>query len=382
MQKHLVIVGGGHAHLTVLLHCGAYVRKGHRVSLVSPSPYHYYSGMGPGLLGGTYRVEETRFHIRKMAEDRGAAYIEDAVERIEPSGRTLALRSGARMSYDVASFNIGSDVSLLPGASNHGAVFPVKPIASLVSASEAIRAAAERGKAHIAVAGGGPAGVEIAGNAWRFCRELGVDATITLFAGGGLLTGLPPRVRGSVLRSFQRRAIMVREGAYVRSLAPREAVLDSGERVPAEVALIATGIAPSPLFRESGLPVGPDGGLLVNGSLQSPAHPEIFGGGDCISFGPRLLAKVGVHAVRQNAVLFRNLFAMLEGGGLEPFSPQRDFLLILNLGDGTGVATKHGCTWHGRLAFLLKDRIDRMFMRKFQVSNEREEHTGKDSAPA
>jgi NADH dehydrogenase FAD-containing subunit len=54
MGNHLVLVGGGHAHLTVLLHLSDYVQGGHRVTLVGPSPYHYYSGMGPGMLSGIY----------------------------------------------------------------------------------------------------------------------------------------------------------------------------------------------------------------------------------------------------------------------------------------------------------------------------------------
>lgn len=49
MSKHLVLVGGGHAHMTVMLNLADYISRGHRVTLVSPSPYHYYSGMGPGL---------------------------------------------------------------------------------------------------------------------------------------------------------------------------------------------------------------------------------------------------------------------------------------------------------------------------------------------
>ena len=48
--KHLVLAGGGHAHLQALLGLKDYTDKGHRVTLVGPSRYHYYSGMGPGML--------------------------------------------------------------------------------------------------------------------------------------------------------------------------------------------------------------------------------------------------------------------------------------------------------------------------------------------
>jgi hypothetical protein len=52
------------------------------------------------------------------------------------------------------------------------------------------------------------------------------------------------------------------------------------------------------------------------------------------------------------------------------FEPQKDFLLIFNMGNGRGIFWKKTWVWHGRLAFFLKDYIDRRFMREFQVSGE------------
>ena len=53
-----------------------------------------------------------------------------------------------------------------------------------------------------------------------------------------------------------------------------------------------------------------------------------------------------------------------------PFQPQNDYLLIFNLGDGRGIFRRKNWVWDGRLAFLLKDYIDRKFMRTFQLSGE------------
>ena len=36
------------------------------------------------MLGGIYRPAEVRFHVRKMAEDRGGIFIEDKVIQIDP----------------------------------------------------------------------------------------------------------------------------------------------------------------------------------------------------------------------------------------------------------------------------------------------------------
>ena len=116
-----------------------------------------------------------------------------------------------------------------------------------------------------------------------------------------------------------------------------------------------------------------DGGLLVNPYLQSVAYPNIFGGGDCIGLEGYSLAKVEVYAVRQSPILHHNLLTLLEGGKMRAFKPQKDFLLIFNMGDGSGIFWKKSWVWKSRLAFHLKDYIDRKFMRAFQVCGERKE---------
>jgi hypothetical protein len=78
------------------------------------------------------------------------------------------------------------------------------------------------------------------------------------------------------------------------------------------------------------------------------------------------LDKVGVYAVRQNPVLYTNLMAALDDKPLQPFDPGGDYLLIFNMGGGVGVLRKRWLLLNGRLAFIIKDYIDRKFMKKFQ----------------
>ena len=373
MQKHLVLVGGGHAHMTMMVRCRDLVNAGVRVSLVSASPYHYYSGMGPGMLAGTYRPQDIRFHVRKTVLDRGGEFIEDRVVRVAAQDRLLHLQSGGTMAYDVASFNTGSDVTMPEKASNHANVFPVKPIVSLLAAQQAITARLQQGATEITVIGGGPAALEVVGNAWRLAQNRGGHAHITVIPGKELLSGHPTRLRSLARESLLRRGIAVLDGFYGERIEPDAVVLSDGQRLRADIILVATGIRPSSLFRDSSLPVGPDGGLLVNRYLQSTAYPEIFGGGDAISFAPRALAKVGVYAVRENRILYTNILAALTGGAFVPFEPQQEFMLIFNMGDDRAILYRRNLIMDGWLFWKLKDWIDRSFMKKFQVSGERDE---------
>jgi len=72
LKKHLVLAGGGHAHMMALAQLGRFVEKGHKVTVIGPSEHHYYSGMGPGMLGGTYAPEEIRFDTKQVVEKTAA----------------------------------------------------------------------------------------------------------------------------------------------------------------------------------------------------------------------------------------------------------------------------------------------------------------------
>jgi NADH dehydrogenase FAD-containing subunit len=373
--KRLVFVGGGHAHLTSLKDLSGFTKHGHEVVLITPSPYHYYSGMGPGMLSGIYRPWEVRFHIKKLAEQQGATFIKDKVVKIDPNRRLLFLSSSEKVNYDIVSFNTGSEVPvesliLTPGEN----VVTVKPVVNLLKAQHIILEAIRKNKAlNFVVVGGGPAGVEISANLWRLLNENHGNGKITLIGGKRLLGDAPGKVRHLALESLTRRGLKIVEGTYVKAIENGVVSLSDGREVVFDLTFVAIGIRPSSLFLDSGLPTAADGGLLVNSYLQSVAYPNIFGGGDCISLVGHSLAKVGVYAVRENPILYHNLLSALEGGKMIPFEPQKHFLLIFNMGDGRGIFWKKNWAWKGRLAFLLKDYIDRKFMRNFQVSGELDE---------
>ena len=370
MGKHLVVVGAGHAHLTVLKNLKEFKNSGHEVTVVSSSSLHYYSGMGPGMLSGIYRPEEIRFNVRKMAEDRGAVFIEDNVTRILPQEKKIRLQSGEEMSYDVISFNTGSFVPVDQQLHTHESVITVKPIENLFKVRRKIIEALNGRELKITVAGGGPTGVEVAGNLHRLIRSKGGQCHIRLVAGSRLLSQFNDGVRRRVINSLHRRHIDVIEAAKVATVKNGSLELSDGTQLKSDFVFMATGVKPSPLFKDSGLRVGPDGGMLVNQFLQSVDYFEIFGGGDCISFKPQPLAKVGVYAVRQNPVLLHNLMHAIKGKNLQAFIPQKSYLLAFNMGDGSAVVYWHSLVFGGKLGFALKNYIDRKFMKNFQVSGE------------
>jgi NADH dehydrogenase FAD-containing subunit len=368
MGKHLLLVGGGHAHMVTLANLHRFIGKGHKVTVIGPSDYHYYSGMGPGMLGQTYAPNDIRFATKHVVEKQGAAFILGKASRVDPEKQNVTLESGGTVSYDVVSFNAGSHVPRSQVTGDDRDIYSVKPIEKLREAQARILELASLKKITVAIVGGGPSAAEIAGNTWQLVKRSSLDTPkIQIFAGKHFMPRFPEKVQKQIAGTLTRRGIEILDNGYVKSIKTGQITLESGKSYNPDFIFLALGVKPSSIFSESGLPTGPDGGLLVNEYLQSTAYPEIFGGGDCIYFQNQPLDKVGVYAVRENPVLFHNLMASLEETSLMPFDPGGDYLLIFNLGGGIGVLRKRWLQFGGRPAFVIKDYIDRKFMKKFQA---------------
>ena len=368
MAGKLVLIGGGHAHMVILSRLAEFVDAGWHVSVIQPSEYHYYSGMGPGMLGETYRAAEIRFETRKVVEERGAEFVLGKAVKIDPVQQLIYLSEGKEaIPYDLLSCNCGSYVPAGEMKVEGDEIYTAKPIERLLTARKKILAMSQKKKLQIGIVGGGPSAVEFAGNVEQLSRRNGFHPPhITMYC-GELLSGLPRAVRVKTAKILKARGVDLVEGVHCTSVEKGTIFLSDGMSHESDLTFCAFGVKPSQIFKNSDLKVGDDGGLLVNEYLQAVDYDNIFGGGDCISFEPQPLDKVGVYAVRQNDILFHNLMSLAEAGKnpLQPFESGGDYLQILNLGRETGVLTKWGLTFAGKFPFTIKDYIDRKFIEKF-----------------
>ncbi len=354
--------------MVTLENISQFVEKGYKVTVIAPSFHHYYSGMGPGMLGNTYGPEAIRFATKQVVTQQGGIFVKDRVVGIDPDKKLVFTQGDNQFSYDVLSFNAGSYVSMESVLEDRENIYPVKPIERLMEASEKLKTLFKEKDCTISVVGGGPSSAEVAGNVWQLAQQAkGYESKIQIFAGKKFMSRFPDSIRHRIISLFRKRGIEIIEKGYVERVTKDKITLETGEVFETDFVFMALGVKPSSLFEASGLPMGPDKGLRVNQYLQSVEYPEIFGGGDCIYFENQPLDKVGVYAVRENPVLFHNLMASLDGTELEVFEPGADYLLIFNLGGKKGIFWKNRFVFGGRLAFYIKDYIDQRFIRRFQA---------------
>jgi len=142
---------------------------------------------------------------------------------------------------------------------------------------------------------------------------------------------------------------------------------ERGPALPFDCLIWATGAAPLELLNQSPLPRDDRGFVSVRPTLQVEGFDNLLAAGDAAALDTAFeLPKAGVYAVRAGPIALHNLRALLSGAPLREYRPQRGFLMILNLGDGTAFATKWSRSMEGHWVRRVKDRIDRRWVERFR----------------
>ncbi|KMJ57948.1 pyridine nucleotide-disulfide oxidoreductase [Bacillus sp. LL01] len=355
----IVLVGGGHAHLK----CLTQIKKDIPLSdqtiiLISPDQYQYYSGMFSGFTEGIYSLDEIRIDLKKLADDAGVVLLQEKIIEVSSVNKTLITENGTIIPFDVVSFDIGSYMEA-PSSFERWLV-PLKPNYLFAEKMKAYRK-----QKYPVVVGGGASGVEIALaiTAWR--KKNGYPLNVTLISSSRLLPSSSQKAGADIKKVTVNKGVRVIEGDRVAEIYDTHCKTEKGLCFPHSHLLWLTGPKASDIFLKSSLPCDEDGFLLVESSLQASGIPFMFGAGDCITLKeyPHL-AKNGVYAVRQGELLSENIFRFLNGEVCLHFSPQRHFLSLISSGNREALLQYARFSTHSKLNWLLKNTIDKRFMKK------------------
>jgi NADH dehydrogenase FAD-containing subunit len=218
------------------------------------------------------------------------------------------------------------------------------------------------------VVGGGAGGVEIAFCLPPFVRRTLGDIPLErslIHAGEQLAAGSLAATNDLVRRRLEAGGVRLILGRPVTRADRERITLADGEAVEVDLIIWATGAAAPPILSRLALPVDERGFLRTRPTLQTVADAPVLAVGDSGTIRESPTPKAGVYAVRQGSVVWENIAHLLDGRPLRPDRPQRDFLKLINTGDGRAIGEYLGFTFEGRWCWWLKVWIDRRFMRRF-----------------
>lgn len=254
----LANLAGGRARVLVLDRASELVERIrlHQVVAGQRVPGHRYDRL---FAGG--RIEFRRSRV--LGIDAGSRVVRfDAgygVETVRYDRLVLAAGSGDARAR-------------VPGAREHGhAIATPEAAAALRAALEALPAGGR-----LVVCGGGSTAIETASE----LAEARAGLSVSVVAAGGVGDFLSQRGRRHVLGALAERSVRVLEGARITAVAPGRLERAGGRPIPFDVAIWASGFVASPLAASAGVAVSAEGQMLVDRTLRSVSHPDVYGAGD------------------------------------------------------------------------------------------------------
>jgi selenide,water dikinase len=153
----------------------------------------------------------------------------------------------------------------------------------------------------------------------------------------------------------------------ITALEPGPLVVSGTARQSFDLVVWTTGPVALRWLARSGLQTDGHGFVLVDPTLRSVSHPEVFAVGDCATVEGAPHPKSGLYSVRHGEVLAVNLRNLLEGKALRPYRPQKRALVLLSCGGRYAIASRGGWTAEGWWVWRWKDGIDRRWVRSLSI---------------
>ncbi|MGB0844197.1 MAG: selenide, water dikinase SelD, partial [Alphaproteobacteria bacterium] len=369
IEKELVLVGGGHAHVAVLRAFAMNPISGVRVTLICRDVHTPYSGMLPGFLAGHYSYDDVHIDLSKLCQFADVRFINDEVLGINPEGKTLSF-GGDRpdMGFDVLSINTGSapKVQSVPGALKYSV--PVKPISQFLERWSKLLKRLENGskKVSIVVVGGGAGGVELClaiQHRLRSETDYAHRVNFTLVSRSKtVLPTHPAKAQQIFHEALTNRGVKLALGQAVTEVFSDHVSLADGTTELYDELLWVTKAGAPDWLHKTGLTLTDAGFLKVRNTLQVEGFNDIFAVGDVADVTDHPREKAGVFAVRQGKPAARNIRRRLLGKTVKAFTPQTKWLSLISTGDKFAVGTRGDKVISGKFMWQWKDGIDRKFM--------------------
>lgn len=364
-RRRVLIVGGGFAGLFTALGLERMAGPAEvEVTLVTDHNFMLYTPFLPEVAAGTIEPRHAVVPLRPLLpRTRILLGYVSGIDSPTRQARFEPLEGPARdLEFDELIICPGSVTRALPipGLDEYAIGFKGLSEAvylrnhvlrQLELADASVDAATRRRHLTFIVVGGGYAGVEVLAELEDLTRAALkrypalraerprwtlIEATDRIFPEVG------ERLGTYSIRQMTRRGIDIRLSTLVTDATGGKVTLSTGETLPTETLIWTAGVRPHPILPHLGLPVGGDGRLVVDATLQVEGHDHAWALGDAAAVPDpdrpgSACPPTAQHAIRQGHLAARNVLARIRGEAAQPFTYRTQGMFV-NLGRYKGVA--------------------------------------------
>ncbi|USQ86347.1 FAD-dependent oxidoreductase [Streptomyces phaeoluteigriseus] len=202
------------------------------------------------------------------------------VTAVDPERQVVAVADadgGGELRYDTLLYALGSHVADhgVPGVAEHA--FDVTGRPSALRLRERLDSLGRRdGGGRVLVVGDGLTGIETATE----IAESRPGLSVTLVARGELGAQLSAGARGHLRQACDRLGITVLEHTSVEAVEAARVLCADGTAVASEATVWTAGFAVDPIAAAGGLEVTESGRIVVDRTMRSVSHPNVYAVGD------------------------------------------------------------------------------------------------------
>ena len=299
MAQHHIIIGGGPVATNAIETIREFEANGSQITLICDEPAHSRMALPYWLADQiprehTYTADDD-FYQRLNVETR----IPERVQSIDPGASTVQLAGGDALQFDNLLIATGSSPLSppIPGLDLPG----VQPLWSLADTESLLNEANSLKKPRVLMVGAGFIGFIMLNAMYK----RGWQLTVVEREAHVLPRMLNASAAGLVKSWLAAKGVGLHSGTTVSSISQGDGSskvveLESGEKIEADVVIVATGILPNVgLLDGSGITT--DEGIVVNDLMQTN-FPNIYAGGD-VAQGPVLHSdQTAMHPIQPTAV--------------------------------------------------------------------------------
>lgn len=359
-KQEVVIVGGGFGGVKSALELAGH--PSFHVTLVANKPFFEYFPMMYHTATGGSKVVST-IPLGEIFRDKRIEIVIDEAEKLNRAKKTLKLKSGAKLEYDILILSLGNVTNYfgIPGMAEYS--YGIKSLRD-----------AEELKTHLhkhlieksepdnnyIIIGGGPTGVELAGALPSYVRYLmrqhGIKSRKKVHvdlieAAPRLMPRMPESVSRALAKRLRRQGVKLYFKKPVQSESADTLLLD-GKPIRSHTVIWTAGIANNPFFAANKFLLAQNGRVQVDELLQ--AWPGIFVIGDNADTKYTGMAQTALHDAK---FVTENLKRHADGKRPYAYKPKRP-IYVTPVGKGWAVVVWGKLHIYGRLGWWLRRAAD------------------------